>query len=748
MYTRKGALCLLLTALLLFAAVGNVLAADDGALVVASLRFEQPTRQGERINRLDDAGFAPILENERLRVLYRPENYGIRVQNLESGYIWGGLASDKPGNMNKKWSAMGNSLLSVTYFTKDGTEKTSALTPASHKLTYELHGDEALFHAVLTDLDISFDFSLTLLPRGFSLRLHSRTIREEGKFLLGQVQFIPFFGAVQESDGIDGYVLLPDGCGALMRFGANTSYFSGYEKRVFGKDAGVDALCQMNDLGSYRPNDYAVAEAEAALPVLGMVHGEGCDAWFARVVSGAEYAVVYATHGGVQTDYTNAAFRFIYRQKYSQPISRSGAGVQVVQKAMNPVEPAVSYYLLSDDDANYGGMARLYRELLDQEGVLARRVSQDGGISMRLDFLTADVQKGMLANTTKIITTLDDVNACLDALRTRNVLINLIGWQRGGLSGAQKSDVSLDSVLGDAKRFAAAIEGLERRGVQVGLYVDPVRATALQLNERREAAITLSQTSASYVRENLNVWLNKTYFIKPALVAERLSRLEEARAAVELPVFWALNGVSTMLYADQLKGAEVDRQEARAMLWTAMETLADGVSLYGANEYMLPFAVRLYDTPLSSSQYLFETDSVPFLQMTLSGRVELYAPYMNEGLFTTLDLLRHIDYGVYPSLLLSGLDNDALAYTTVGEYASTQWRNWTQQANEAYEMINGVLGRVRGLQMLKRSVPRRGVAVTYYEGGLAVAVNYTQAEVVLPEGSVPPCSALVWEVSE
>ena len=730
------------------AAAENLDAHFDG-MAVDSLRFERTQETGTRVDKLDTEGFSLLLENDSLQVYYRPETFGIRVKNLQDGYVWGGLDSDKPDNMNKKWSAMGNALVAITYYTLDGTEKSVAITPKTDTLMYEAEHDRAMrFHAAFGELGISFDFLLTIDEGAFTFRLPFESIEETGEYLLGQVSFIPFFGTVQQLDGISGYILIPDGSGALMRFGPNASYTSAYEKRIWGKDVGVDTLYQMSDLGSYRPNDYAVDESQVTLPIFGMVHGVKCDGYLSRVTGGAEYAIISITPGGMQTDYTNAAFNFIYRQKYSQPISRSGAGVQVVQKEKNPVEAEVTYYLLHEADADYSGMARRYRALLEAEGVLDQSITADGSISMQLDFVVAAAEEGFLGAKTCEVTTEEDMLACLEHMDTNHLTINLLGWQKGGLNGCDMKRSSLRNALNGEKKLNQMLDRLADQAESVYLHADPMRATKIQLDERSEAAITLSQTSASYMRENLNVWLNTTYFIKPQLALARIAALD-AEMADRIPgAGLALDGAGLLLYSENLKGKAISRTQVLNETSAVMENLAGSLALYQANAYMLPYADKVYAMPMSCSQFLYETDSVPFVQMVLSGAVEMYAPYMNESFYTQVDLLKHIDYNVYPALILTGRDNYDLRKTTLNEYASTQWQNWTEDMNHAYALINDVLRHTEGRQMLNRVCPEEGLNVTYYEGGVCVAVNYT-AEVKTVHGhEILPGSARALEVAQ
>ena len=72
-----------------------------------------------------------------------------------------------------------------------------------------------------------------------------------------------------------------------------------------------------------------------------------------------------------------------------------------------------------------------------------------------------------------------------------------------------------------------------------------------------------------------------------------------------------------------------------------------------------------------TSQYLIQTDTVPFLQIVLSGSMEVYATYANFSFYTETDILRMIDYNVYPSFILTHDPSYELISTNSSNFYST-----------------------------------------------------------------------------
>ena len=56
------------------------------------------------------------------------------------------------------------------------------------------------------------------------------------------------------------------------------------------------------------------------------------------------------------------------------------------------------------------------------------------------------------------------------------------------------------------------------------------------------------------------------------------------------------------------------------------------LNLVAPNKYLWKYTDRYLQSPVGTSQYVYETDTVPFLQMVLNGTMEVYAPYANLSL--------------------------------------------------------------------------------------------------------------------
>ncbi|WP_139904779.1 DUF5696 domain-containing protein [Clostridium thermarum] len=697
-----------------------------------SNRYSKPEKYTRVQNRLNLEGFVKILEDEKVEVWHRDKNASIRIVDKATGYIWGGLTSDKPENMNTTWSGVGNSLVSIDYFDKKGIEKRLSIADAQVDKNYAVKDNVLTYSVTYKDLGISFDFTMELKDGKLTFRLEDDTIKEEKDNYIGNVYFVPFLGSTV-ADEIDGYMFVPDGPGALIRFSKPSQYLVNFDKRVYGKDYGIDKLVEVNDLKSSRPNDFATEEPTVLMPVFGVVHGVKQNALFATINEGAEYASIMATPSGMLTNYNWVTAKFTYRQKYLQPTSRSGSGVQIMQEVRNSFDAAITYNFLNGEAADYVGMAKFYRESLKQAELLPGSEEKEDQIPLQVDIIAADIEKGFLFNSLLKITTPDETKAIIDELAASGIVNSTVvvqGWQKGGVGGSKPSAFNFESKLGGKAAYMKLADYIKSTGGNLYFYENPVTANKNQIDLRSEGGNSLSQALIKLERDNNDLWFKETYFVESKIVAEYVEEKAEKYRENNMKAM-AINEFGSKLYAENQQNNVTTRLKARDLFEAAAEKVSASVetlALYKPNQYLWKYTDKIFDIPMVNSQYLFENDTVPFLQIVLKGSVDYYGPYINMSFYSKADLLKLIEYGAYPAYLLTGKSNTELKYTTMSELYSTSYEDWKDNIAEAYAYINKALTAVEGKTIENRTVLSAGVVKVDYDNKVSIVVNYTGSD--------------------
>jgi hypothetical protein len=129
--------------------------------------------------------------------------------------------------------------------------------------------------------------------------------------------------------------------------------------------------------------------------------------------------------------------------------------------------------------------------------------------------------------------------------------------------------------------------------------------------------------------------------------------------------------------------------------------------------------------PLTNNGYIFTTDTVPFLQIVLAGFVPYYGTALNFSSNLQDDLLRQVDFGVYPSYFLTNEVTAKILNTGSNWIYSSSYRQWAEEIKQTYQWLNNLLGPVKGQEIVARQILKEGVVATTYANGKQIIVNYT-----------------------
>lgn len=686
------------------------------------------------VNHLDTAGFEKKLSNARFDIWFSEETRGIRITDRQNGYIWGALAEAEPEDMNQSWSAMANSLCTIEYFNDVYAEKRISISDNKAKTKFIWEENTLKCSVNFKKLGISFSFTLELLEDGLRISVDEGSLEETGDCYIKSLYFMPFLGCCRE-DEIDGYMFIPDGPGALIRYEKASDYVSGFTGKVYGLDMGIDSLTVASDLQANRTNDYLVDPPQITMPVFGMVHGVRRNAILSVIECGEQYSNIIASVAGAQTNYYWTTARFDYRQLYVHATGSDGQGVYQAQEEPENMLPCIRYYFLTGEAADYSGMAVSYREYLKEKGIL-KEEREDKTLPLRLNVVGAEIKEGILFNTIKAFTTVNQATEMTEKLSKdgiSNLTLVYEGWQKGGINGSSYGALAFEKKLGNRADFEELKVLVENGGGRFYLQSNPVTANKDQINTKKDAAITISNMLAKFVRANNKVMYYESFLIKPtdavATIEKYFSKLGDFS--------FSLGQIGSRLYADHTRKKEMTRAEV-GKEFEKILSKSDTLALSQVNQYLWKYTDEYFDIPITNSQYLYETDTVPFLQIVLKGSIDYYAPYANQGFYSEVSILKMIEYGCYPSFMVTALDNFSLTDTPLEDYFSLNFDDWRDTVNDVYSKLSDALEAVEGKEISEHRMLTDGVARITYEGGTEIYVNYNNTEYVAGDVTVEP----------
>ncbi|KAF2955431.1 DUF5696 domain-containing protein [Marinitoga sp. 38H-ov] len=670
--------------------------------VYSSNRYTKVDNLAKVKNSLSLENYTLVLENEYFEIYTNGKD--IRIKNKKSGYIWGN--PDNLTGLNKIWSNIASSIIGIEYF---DDKSLSYITGIDSK--EEIIDNGIKWDIFSEELGIKFNLFLYLKNDHLEFYLPKDSIIEEKEFKLGSVYIMPFLGAVNE-DEIPGYILLPDGAGALIRFSKEKNYSNWFEKRVYGKDYGIENLAFANNLNVNRPNDFLKEEPIIHVPVYGIVHGVNQNAFFSVINSGAEYSSIVAYPSGALSGYNWASVKFIYRQKYLQPTSRSGNGVQIAQKEKNSFDAKLSLYFLTGDDANYVGIAKKYKKLLFNN-VENKEINKK--IPLALEIVLNDIEKKLLGFSNLKTSSLEFLKS-LNELNIENKLILIDGWQKNGAHGNK---------IKQNKVYNREIIEYAKNNSNIFFVNNVTKVNDLQINKGNEAGINLSQYPIYEDRDNKQLWYYRSFYTNIKLANKYLKEKFEMFNNNGINNF-AVKYFGNKLYGNLHVDEKIFRDEAKRLIINTIENYSNNnLLLYSPNDYLWKYIKGFLNIPMNNSQYIYETDTVPFLQIILSGYIDYFTPYMNVGFFSRLDILKTIDFGAYPSFIITEIDNYLLRNTALADYPSTKYDDWKDTIINIYNEINSALSEFRGHYIINRIVLTDGVVKNTYDNGKSIIINYT-----------------------
>ena len=669
----------------------------DSSFMLDSPLFTQPEDEVEYKQELGVSGFDKILENENF-ILYHNENraYSIRVKNKETGFIWSSNGSGKSSDnvfIVKVLDEKNEFLPDILPTEEDYVNIVPTVDKNSHKVTYSV---------TLPEDGIVFDYVIELTEDGMSLSLDNSSIKENEGKTLASITFFPYLGAVgvkpnketgEREVTVPGYIVIPSGNGGLIRYGINPTINSIYSTAFYGTDLNYH-------------NDNTKVGNTLSMPVYGMVHGVNQDGCLVEIKEGSSIATFNyeaALYNGV-SEYHKSYLTFNYRQRYNMKTSTSNF-MMVSEKSNCNLN--VEYSFLSNEEANYVGIARKYQESLVDDGVLGN-ATLSNSTQMHVEVFGREYEEGLIRKKYVNMTTVNDVvdiNTELEMNGVDNIVYTLKGYYKGGYSGSVPTNVNFEGSLGNLNK-------LENESIDYYLYYNPVETRGPRLQLPGYSLVNVYRNEY-YLEEEADA--KYTFFTDVKTIDEGIRKVSK-----KYDEKVAYDGVTQYLYGDF--NNNYTRQDTLDLYGSILGD--DMYPMYLPNAYLLKNTDKYLNMNLYHEKMKFITDSVPFTQIVLRGYVDLYSSYLNFSSNQDLDVLKCIEYGVYPAYLITEKASHELSNTLSNNLYATEYGRVKDKMINQYVMIKNVLDQVVGAQIVAREVLEVGVVEVSYSNGVSIVVDY------------------------
>ena len=595
----------------------------------------------------------------------------------------------------------------------DFSEKSSDNPVFNVSMVYRLEDDDLKVELALGDLEYEDDYPIyTLTP-------------------------LPYFGAGGVDD--EGYMLVPEGGGAIINFNNGKIAQNSYYANMYGWDMALSREAVVHNTRAYY-NTFGISQ--------------GDDSFLCILEEGAPYASIQADISGHNNsyNYANAVYSVSLREQYDVGEIADSA-IYVYLPELPDETLTLRYHFV--DSGSYVDMAKEYQGYLKDKYGDFFTINDDTETPVAIEIVGAvDKVKqimGVPVSRPLKLTTYKEAEAMIKELQSEgisNMSVKLSGWCNGGVSQHILKKVKPISDLGSKKDLQSLVNTAESLGVDI--YLDGVTQYEYDSNifdgffSYTDAARFISKE-----RAELFIYSDVTYAAREGVDSYYLLHADLAQQMTE-NLITAVNkygaGVSFRdtgmdLSADYYRKKTVSRQE---MMTTQSERLkelsADGTNIMinMGNDYAAVYSDMITNMDLQGSEYTILDAYVPFYQLAMHGYVNYTGAALNVCGHTEDELLLSAEYGAGLYFTLMRETAFALQKTLYTEYYGSDYAAWHDKMFEIYTRYNEELGHTFNQEMTSHECITSELKCTTYEDGTRVYVNYGYADALTPEGLEVP----------
>ena len=313
--------------------------------------------------------FQLTAQNEYLELYARPEDGQLIVRDRAGGVWYSNPdVSTIDGFMwlSDAWQGNLQSPIYLDYFDKRRNVRGANAYSKDVQIEYAEIDNGFAMRYYFENTGIGFTVEYTLADNSLTAYVPWEQVQiGNGDLQLLALRLLPFLGAQPSEADPSGYMVVPDGSGGLVWFKEQVSLSqTGYNQWIYGLDP-----------ASAEPT-YDPYREPVVMPIFGMKTWD--QAFLGIIEEGQESAKVIATPAGVITNLNWITAELWYSQSIIMRTSRQGGGIRIFDENPIPGDRRIRFYFLTDDQADYGGMAQTYREyLMAEQG--AKRIDSKPG---------------------------------------------------------------------------------------------------------------------------------------------------------------------------------------------------------------------------------------------------------------------------------------------------------------------------------------------------------------------------------
>ncbi len=570
------------------------------------------------------------------------------------------------------------------------------------------------------------EMEYTLEDDGLRVSIPMSSIQYKKEYPIVELRPLAFFGAGGLTD--EGFILIPEGSGGIIKFNNGKQSQSSYKADVYGWDYGV-----------YR--DAVVDETRATLPVFGISSGDS--SFLCIMEQGSTYAYLEADVSGRYNSYNFAAANYYLVHNALMDLSaKSDKTVRMFQDKL-PDEVISQKYIFIDKN-DYSSMATTYREyLMSRHPELVKKTESDLPVAIEL-IGAVDRTKHVFGIPTRQpdeLTSYKEAKGVVEQLLSYGITdlnIKYNGWFNEGIIHEAPNKVDLISELGSKKDFKELVSYTNENNVKLYLestfqfvYGNNMMDNFMRI---RDSAKFVNRKIVDLVPYN-PIYFGETDYLYTYNLAKPSYYLDNMDSyAKEISEYGVKNiafgDIGETLSADYDTKKGTSREQAQNLQAAKLSELKQEgyhMMINTGNIYAVPYVDFIVDVNLSTKGYNIIDQEIPFFEIVLHGLVSYAGSALNLAQDYEKAILKTAETGAGLYYIFMDASSFELQDSRYNRYFSADFNEWSEDTKNMYQKMKKDFGHLYNQFIVNHQELANGVYMTEYEDGTQVIVNYNES---------------------
>ncbi len=540
------------------------------------------------------------------------------------------------------------------------------------------------------------------------------------KNIITQIKLMGSFGAGSSDE--EGYFIIPDGCGSLVRFNNNKAVSSNaYFQPVYGSD--ITAVPAVKK---------SVTE-QIYLPVYGIVKQD--NAMLVAASKGDSNAYISAeVSGQSNSSYNLCSFTFILRNSDTFYMSgESNKKFTVFESGdINSDDIEIRYYPISKKNVDYIDVAECCRNYLISNGFDKKTKENYAPIYISL---YGGVQKkksvfGIPVTVKQSVTDFVQAYEILSELKNKgadSLVISYKNWTDDGIENKIDTGSEPSDTLGGNTEFYKLRNFIDESNLEIYPAVDnrnfysgngygALNSTCIRISGAYSRIVSYDR--AYGIPDGFS---KNSSLLSPDYFIDVFTKTAENYKASDFDGV-STGTLTTSLYGDYGK-KNISRFKSMGIIKESLESLQslkNGVLADNSNAYALPYVNHIINVPLSSSKFDLFNEDIPFLQTVLHGIVPYSSTAVNASANPDDTLLMAVATGSLLNYDLLYEETSILKDTEFDIYYYANYSGWLDDIACVYKLFNPIFSDIAESTIIGYETDDKKIKTSYSNGTITV----------------------------